>query len=197
MELNATMFANPAAPADLEEQFGESTEEQEREAFLQALDTFPLTEDLDDPINTDVALDHYLEQLGQREQEIARNHEIAERRHAMIAAWEREANGSLERECQWLRQQIEAWGRPYDFGSKKSRALPHGSFGYRSTPAKVEITDMEAAVAFAEAEGLEVKKTVGKKPLMDYIKDHQGIIPDGCEHVDGSESFFVKTGAGR
>lgn len=197
MELNATMFANPAAPADLEEQFGESTEEQEREAFLQALDTFPLTEDLDDPINTDVALDHYLEQLGQREQEITANTAVAEKRHAMIAAWEREQNGRLERECQWLRQQIEAWGRPYDFGSKKSRALPHGSFGFRATPAKVEITDMEVAVAFAEAEGLEVKKTVGKKPLMGYIKAHAGEIPEGCEYVEGEDRFFITTGAGQ
>lgn len=197
MELNATLFAEPAAPADLEEQFGESTEEQEREAFLQTLDTFPVAEDLDDPVNTDVALDHYLEQLSQREADIAANHAVAEHRRAMIEGWEREQNGRLERECQWLRQQIEAWGRQYDFGSRKSRALPNGSFGFRATPAKVEITDMEAAVAFAEREGLEVKKTVGKKPLMAYIKAHQGVIPDGCEYVDGADVFFVKTGAGR
>lgn len=168
-------------------------EEIEREQFLRTLDTFPVSEDLDDPVNTDVALDHYLEQLRERESEIERNAQIMTRRMAMIQAWERDANGRIERECQWLRQMIEALGRQYDFGKKKSRALPNGTFGFRAKPATLEITDPTAALAFAEANGLPIKKSVGVTPLKEHFKA-TGEIPDGCEYVEPEETFYVRAG---
>ncbi len=172
----------------------EDREELDREAFLRSLDTVPVSEDLDNPVNTDVVLDHYLEHLARREAEIEQNRAVAERRIDMIRLWERDANASNERECAWLRHVIETIARGYDFGKKKSRALPSGTFGYRARPATLEILDMPAAVAFAEANKLEIKKSVNKTPLLDYFKAHKGIIPDGCEYVAGADVFFVKTG---
>lgn len=172
----------------------ERQQEQEREAFFRSLDLgFAVAEDIDDPVNTDVAVDFYLERLVEREAEIARNGEIAARRKAMIDAWLQEANAQHEREAAWLRLQIEAFARTYDFGKKKSRSLPHGTFGFRTRAGTLEIQDMPAAVAFAEANELEVKKTVNKTPLLAHFKA-TGEIPDGCEYVEGGESVYIKPG---
>lgn len=170
-------------------------EEQEREAFLRSLDDFPVSEDLDDPVNTDVAIDRYLAALSEREAEILRNAQVATRRIDMIQAWLRDANARAEREAQWLRGMIEAFAKDYDFGKKKSRGLPSGTIGYRGRPATLEVTDPAAAVAFALANGLETKTTVAKTPLLAHFKA-TGEIPDGCEYVEGAETFFIRTGAG-
>lgn len=164
-------------------------EDREREAFIRSLDTFPVS---DDATTTDVVLDHYLEQLREREAEIARNREVAERRKAMIDQWLSDALAGHEREAKWLRQQIEAFARDYDFGRRKSRSLPHGTIGYRARPDTLEIVDPAAALAFAKAYGLETKETVNKTPLLQYFKAG-GVVPDGCEYVEGAETFYVRT----
>lgn len=169
-------------------------EELERERFLVTLDTYEVSEDLDDPANLDACLDHLLEKLHEREEEISRNAAIMTRRIAMIQAWERDANGSLERECRWIRQEIEALARGYDFGRKKSRALPNGTFGFRARPATLEVVDPEAAVAFAEERGLPIKKSIGVTPLKEHMKA-TGEIPEGCEYVEGTETFYIKAGS--
>lgn len=173
-------------------EFAEPTEEQLREAFLRTLDTVPGFNE-SDPASIDAVLDVYLEALAGREREMQRNAEVADRRKAMIDLWLADANRTHEREAAWLRHMIETIAAQYDFGKKKSRTLPAGTFGYRSKPATLEIVDMAAAVAFAEAHQLEVKRTVGKTPLLQAFKA-SGIVPDGTEYVEGSESFYVKVG---
>ena len=169
-----------------------TTDEQDdgREAFLQSLE---LESGHADQVGLDVYIDHLGERLREREDEIARTREIAQRRIEMIQSWANHATAQVERECVWIRLQIEANAQFYDFGKKKSRELPHVTFGYRARPATLNVVDMPAAVAFAEAHELEIKKTVNKTPLVGYFKTHGGIIPDGCEYVDGSDDFFVKT----
>ena len=168
----------------------------EREAFFREVDVFPAPADVDDPVGVDTALDHYLQLLFDREQEMQRNREIAERRHAMIEAWEQDVNGSLKRECRWLKLEIEALAAGYDFGTKRSRALPHGSFGYRRGADRIEIAEPARAIAWAEGNGLEseVKKSIGKTPLLKHLKA-TGELPDGCEFIEGSDAFFIKSGS--
>lgn len=168
------------------------TDEQEREAFLRSFGDLPNSDEADQ-VGLDIIIDRYLERIAEREAEIARNAEISARRVEMIKQWERDANVSLERECRWLQQQIEGFSRQYDFGKKKTRALPHGEFGNRWQPERIEIIDPVAAVAFAKANGLEIKESVNKTPLHDHVKK-TGIIPDGVEVVPGWDKFFVKAG---
>lgn len=171
-----------------------SEEEREREAFLRTLDTFGVSDDLDDPVNTDVVIDHYLAALADREAEMARNAQVFTRRVAMLEGWLKDVNASAEREAKWLRQQIEAFARDYDFGKKKSRALPHGTIGYRASRETLEITDMDAAAAFAVERGLETKVAVNKTPLLECFRK-DGIVPDGCEYVAGGDHFYIRVGS--
>lgn len=170
-------------------------EEQEREAFLREIGQEAALVDDASREAADAYLDHLLEKMAEREAAIASTNDIAERRILMIEGWRRQQNERVTREIQWLKIQIHAIGEGYDFEKgKKSRSLPNGSFGFRRTPDKVEIVDMDLAVSFAEARGLEIKKTVGKTPLKSHLKA-TGEIPDGCEFVPGTDEFFIKAGA--
>lgn len=173
---------------DLDYEIVDDVEEMQREAFLRSLDVPEFDES---QTSIDVAIDRYLEALAERERAIQENGDVADRRKAMIDAWLADANRGHEREVRWLRHLIASLAEGYDFGKKKSRSLPSGTFGYRSKPATLEIVDMDAAVAFAEAHGLEVKRSVNKTPLLNHMKE-TGTVPDGTEYVDGSETFFVK-----
>ena len=68
-------------------------EELERDEFFHALGTYEGPVGLDDTIATDVWLDHLGELLRERDEEIQRTHAIAERRIAMVQAWERDVTG--------------------------------------------------------------------------------------------------------
>lgn len=163
----------------------------EREAYLASLDPVPSGEYGASAAELDARIDVYLAKLGELETEIARNAEIADRRVQMIRAWEAEANGRLDREAGWLRQAVASLAEGYDYGKKKSRALPHGTFGVRQGRDTLEIRDQAAAVAFAQANGLPVVTSVGKTPLMEHLKA-TGEVPDGCELRAATSVFFVQ-----
>lgn len=153
--------------------------------------------DRSDRAALDAHLDRLLERYREREAEIATTNEIARRRIEDIQAWRDQQNESAERELSYLRHQIESWADGYDYGRKKSRSLPSGSFGYRARRDSVQILDMDAAVQFAEAHGLEVRRivTVGKTPLLKYVQE-TGEIPPGTELVPGGDEFYVRTSGG-
>ncbi len=164
---------------------------EEREAFLRTLDDAPIvSDDAADPVRRDLYLDRLLARLAEIEGDAARNRAIAQEQTAHIDRWLQGANGTLERQAEWLRQGIEAAAQGYDFGRKRSRDLPHGRFGYRRSPERLEILDMEAAAIFAEANGLPVKRSVDKAPLREWAQ-HTGEVPPGTEIVPGAEKFYV------
>lgn len=162
-------------------------EEEERARFYEELEA----DGPDETGNLDIRIDWLLEKLGKLAAETAANDEVADRRVAMIEGWRRQQNESLEKRIWWIRLQIEAMTDGYDYRGKKSRSLPSGSFGFRKKSDTLEIVDMPAAVAFAEAIGAEIKKTIGKTPLLDHFKS-TGEIPDGTEFVAGGDTFFIK-----
>lgn len=163
-------------------------EAEERAAFYAEIEAeVPETEALD------VRLDYLLSRIGDLKAEIAGNNEVADRRVAMIEGWRAQANGSLERRAWWIQLQIEALADGYDYRGKKSRSLPAGSFGFRKKSDTLEIVDMPTAVAFAEANSLEIKRSVNKTPLLIHFKA-TGEIPAGTEFVPGGDEFFVRAG---
>lgn len=146
-----------------------------------------------DRLGLDAHLDRLLSKLAESEAEIAGNDQLAQVRIADIEAWRRQQNRSAESRAQWIRQQVAAIAASYDFGKQKSRTLPGGTFGFRSSRETLEILDQAAAVAFAEAHGLEIKKSVNKTPLVSHFTA-TGEIPDGCEYVPGADVFYIKAG---
>lgn len=167
-------------------------EEAERAEFFAALEEG--FGDDDSRAGLDTRLDFLLQKMADRALAIANNDEVADRRIAMIEGWRRQQNATIEREIGWLRLHFEALSDGYDFGAKKSRALPHGTFGFRKKGDTLEIIDMPAAVTFAEANGLEIKRSVNKTPLLEHFRK-TGEIPDGTEFVPGGDAFFVKAGS--
>lgn len=143
------------------------------------------------PAELDASMDRYLEALGRREAEIARNEAVADLRKKEIDWWCEHENARMEREARWLRHVLEVMGKAYDFGAKKSRNLPHGVFGFRRGKDRINVLDMALAVEAAEAAGLPIKKEVGKTELLELVKS-TGEVPAGVELVSGEDAFYAK-----
>lgn len=140
----------------------------------------------------DAKVDRALEKLAEIEREIAENGEVARRRIEMIESWREEENAKLTHRHEWISRRLQLIALGYDFGDKKSRKLPHGTFGFRRSRDTVEVVDEELAVAWAERACPDaVKKRVIKTPLIKWVKE-SGVIPDGCEWVEGRDEFFVR-----
>jgi hypothetical protein len=187
----AQIDALPFAP---QEEDAVALEERERADFFAEIG-IDEAEPARDRVYADAELDMLLERLGAVEAEAARNREVAALRVEQIRAWAEGANRPLETRAGWLRLAIQARAEAYDYGSKKSRSLPHGSFGLRRRADTLEVTDPAAALAFAKANGLEVKESVNKTPLLHHFKA-TGELPDGTEFRSGADEFFIKATGG-
>jgi phage host-nuclease inhibitor protein Gam len=156
----------------------------------------------EDRARVDTMLDTALQKLGELDAEISTAEEIADQRKRdtleRIERWLAGETAPLRRQRDFLARQIEAIARQYDFGGKKSRSLPHGKFGRRRSGDKIEITDMPAALAFAERMGVEVKvvREVQRTPIKDFLSAHPGFKPNPEEHgftvVPGTDNFYVE-----
>lgn len=150
-----------------------------------------------DTIQVDARLDHFLERVKLIRWQIQQNEGVAKLRAAEIEDWKVGTNRGHERRIEWLESEIERLTDGYDYGRKKSRKLPNGSFGWRSLPDKIDIVEPGRAIAFAESRALDVtvEKRVSKTTLMKHV-EATGEIPDvddgGFLHIEGGERFFIK-----
>ena len=143
-------------------------------------------------------IDWYLETIREGVAEMARNGEVATRRHNMIQDWEMGEAAKIERRNTYLIGQIGMLAPSDEFKmkaihGKKSRSLPNGTFGYRTGPDRVEIGDAEAALLYAAANDLEVKtvRSVSKTTLKAHAKETGECEGDGWELISGMEAFFA------
>lgn len=164
-------------------------------AFLRSLglDTMPApgTPELD------VAIDRALDVIRQAREEIAKNNEVAARRIQMIEDWRETENVTHQNRITWAERTIHSLAMGYDFGKKRSRSLPSGTFGFRKAPDRLVIQDADKALAFAKrtpqlAGEIKVTETIPTTPLKQWAQS-TGEVPDGCELVGGEDVFFVKT----
>ena len=150
-----------------------------------------------DRVELDVWFDRRLAALAAIEAEMRRNEEVAQRRIEMIRAWLEEQNAVLERRADFLRGLLEQAARAYPYPPRaKSRKLPHGTFGSRTVPPKLEIEDEMAALAFAKAQvpdAVRVRESVLVSELKAWWQS-TGILPDGCRVVPAEERFYVTAG---
>lgn len=98
-----------------------------------------------------------------------------------------------------------------DFGKKKSRATPYGSYGVRSEPARLEIEDAKALLAWVKADGIrtarllsvrtKVEESVAHKALVEFVAarepDADGVLDPIPGVVERSAEIkpFVKLSA--
>lgn len=164
------------------------------------LESLGLTEPVGDSL-TDIEsrIDWLMQLIAERRTTMQQNNDVADRRTLMIADWRDGENAIQASQIEWLEYKIrehapkspEAIEGTY---GKKSRKLPHGSFGFRRTPDSVEITDIDGAVAFAEANKLDVliKYAVSKATLKAHAKATGECEGEGWRVVVGADVWFVK-----
>ena len=168
-------------------------EEAERE-FLEGWNAEPI-ESVSD---VDTRIDWLLERIAKRQKLIARNDAVARSRYEQIRDWHLGENAKIQRAIDWFRYQIREIV-PADVASfercygKKSRTLPFGTVGFRLSPPRLEIFDMEKAVAWAKARKLEIKTTVSvSKAVLKKALSMTDEEPDGFDIADGADEFYVK-----
>ena len=82
----------------------------------------------------------------------------------------------------------------------KSRSLPHGKVGFKSSQDSVDIQDQVKAVIWAKANDVDVKveTTLLKTPAKKYITstgDEPELERDGLVFVPGTEKRYVAANA--
>lgn len=147
----------------------------------------------------DARLDWLLEKLTDRKAQVRLNNEVADARKLAIEDWRQAENAKIESSISYFefecRQLLPADSKDFEaqYG-QKSRRLPFGTIGFRQSPAKVEVFDVEKALAWARLHKLDItiKETVSKTVLKKAI-EHTEDPPDGFQLVPGSSDFFVRT----
>jgi type IV secretory pathway VirJ component len=145
------------------------------------------------PVELDRWIGWRLRRIANERAEMDRNMAVAKAEVERYTAWLEEENASHARSIEWLESQVRAAAQTYDFGSKRSRKLAEGTFGFRTTPGKTAITDPDAAVAFAKAKGIPVKESVGVREIKEWI-DSTGEVPEFVEQTPPVDTFYVKAG---
>ena len=153
----------------------------------------------DDASEVDSIIDWWLEQLRANEAEVKRNAAVAKSRREMISDWEAGEALRLEAQRKYFVGHIgqlapsTADDTVTKYG-KRSRALPHGTFGFRHSTDTIEIADPKAALAFAVTNNLAVKTvhSVSKTSLKDHATATGETEGDGWRMVIGADEFFVK-----
>jgi phage host-nuclease inhibitor protein Gam len=147
-------------------------------------------------VELDAWLEWRLQKLASIRAEMERNQAVAQGEHDRITSWLDEQNATLQRNAEWLQDQIHQASLAYDFGSKKSRKLPSGTFGFEQRGGSVKITDMAAAVRWAKEHGFadSVKETIGVTPIKQYIES-TGETPAFVTVEPKVDHFYVKVGS--
>lgn len=175
-------------------------DEDEERSELEAMVGFALT-----PSTSDAQLDSIASgicrQLGRLQSDLARYNEAAKAEHLRIDLF---YNARRERLDTWIAQLQEMGAevaRRATFpGKSKSRSVAFGSYGSRKVPEKVRITNIEAALPYAEqiapaAIRIKTERTIDIKVIKATIIEHlhtTGEVPPGFEHTGETETFFVK-----
>lgn len=154
----------------------------------------------DDRASVRLRCDYLLEKIQDQEKRAEEIAQFTARKIQMVQDHSRGELDTIKRRVEWLHSRLRLHlphtgaGMEEAFG-KKSLALPHGTVGFRASPATVRIVDQAALVVYANANGIPVQITTTEKVLSADVKtwhEMTGDVPPGVEYVEGSESFYVK-----
>lgn len=119
-----------------------------------------------------------LRAMGAVQRELEELNALRQREYIQIDAAYAPQVDRLEKRFLSLQSWVCSLAEIADFNGKKSAKLAFGEFGVRAVPEKVEIIDTEAAIAWAEAEQLEVVEVVFTKKL-----PHKRVAPLVLERI--------------
>lgn len=147
-------------------------------------------------------LDWALARLGALRKEVAENNAAAAQAVFRINARRDRLNATVERGIAFFTAQIAFFCEQnrktlLGGGKKKSRALIHGTVGWKKTGGAPVIRDQEALLKWAQAQSYELGfLRIKEEPAWDAIKEHAkttGELPPGVELSPEAETFEVKT----
>lgn len=181
--------------------------EEEVQAFMESAG---LNSDTPEALtDRETLIDYYLKKIQALNLRAAMNQELRDRQHRIQDDWLEEENRKLKSQAGWIEQKIllnmpgdlVAFQKEFGLTKRdKSRKLPHGKIGFRSSRDRVTIQDQTLAVAWARTNDVEVKEevTLATKPAKAYI-DSTGDMPDpetdGLTFVPGEEKRYIAANA--
>lgn len=155
----------------------------------------------------ELLIDYYMEKIQALDLRAGMNHEIRNRRVRVEDDWLEDENRKLRSQVEWLEQKI-LLNMPGTLGAfqdtfgvtTKSRKLPHGQVGFKSSQDSVDIQDQTKAVIWAKANDVDVKveTTLLKTPAKKYVMetgDEPDLERDGLTFVPGAERRYVTVNA--
>lgn len=147
--------------------------------------------------------DWALRRLGELRREVDELQEMKDAAMARLEVKYAKLRSQAESGCAYFATQLEVWAEENRSrlipGKAKTRKLLHGSVGWRSAPARLEVTDSDALLVWAVSQPNPGLVRVKKTPAIDAIqKLHKetGEIPPGTSLIDAAELFVVKTDTG-
>lgn len=145
--------------------------------------------------------DWALKRIGDLEQEVAENQKVFDKALLRLklrqAQLSKRANSGIAFFTFKLQAYAEAHRAELIKGKKKSRALLHGSLGWRKTGGGLEVTDKEALLVWARAQPVESELLrITEAPAIANLQKHfkeTGEVPPGTEPKPEVDVFTLKT----
>ena len=146
-------------------------------------------------------LDWALKRLGELEQRVFENQDVTKTRINELEDRCLRLNRPLEDGIRFFRRAIETYAETHRAellggGKRKSRALPHGSVGWRKRPASLEVVDNEALLEWARMQPVELGLVrIKEEPCLREILSvagETGEVPPGMQHKPEAEVLQVK-----
>jgi phage host-nuclease inhibitor protein Gam len=153
-------------------------------------------------INSLSSADWALSRVSDLEAELAENNAVAEEAIARIQSRADKLNERVQKGITFFRSALAAYAYAHrdellKGGKKKSRALLHGSLGWKKAGGDLKVQDREALLAWARTQPVEKAfLRIKEEPAVDEVKRHfkaSGEIPPGCDVEPEREDFVVKT----
>ena len=150
------------------------------------------------------SLDWALSRIADLEREQAENAAIVEEHIQRLRLRLERLNAKAERGLRFFRSQVQAYADAHRHellggGKKKSRALPHGTVGWRKRGGGLTVVDKDALLAWARKQPIEAEVIrIKEEPALDAIKRAfraSGEVPEGCDVEPESEELIIKTTA--
>jgi len=150
--------------------------------------------------------DWCLERMAALEREQRENTEAAEERIEMIRARNENLNARLARGVEFFRRRLQTFADAHRDellmgGKKKSRALMHGSIGWRKAGGGLVVKDEAALLEWARKQPVEAEVLrVTEAPAIGAIKAlfrTTGEVPPGADVEPERDEFQVKTEGGK
>lgn len=148
-----------------------------------------------------VGADWALKRLGQLEQEITDNEEIAAKRQAEIEARMHRLNTRAMKGVDFFRRMLTQFAEAHRdqvvSGKKKSRGLIHGTIGFRKRGGALKTIDRDALLSWARNQPVEMELVRTKEdPDLERIKTHAEetqMIPPGMARDPETEEVQIRT----